>query len=75
LDCAADDHSEDNFPHGPQITNAGNSETRLPAPPLPPEFSASGNRLGLDEKTAQTVSMQNLTRNLQMERVKGIEPS
>jgi len=47
LDCAVDDYNDDNFSDGPQITLAGYAETRLPAPPLPPEFSAAGDRLGL----------------------------
>ena len=47
MDCAVDDYNDDNFSDGPQITIAGYAETRLPAPPLPPEFSAAGDRLGL----------------------------
>ena len=47
MDCAVDDYNDDNFSDGPQITIAGYAETRLPAPPLPAEFSAAGDRLGL----------------------------
>ena len=47
MDCAVDEYNNDNFSDGPQTAIAGYAETRLPAPPLPPEFSAAGDRLGL----------------------------
>ena len=47
MDCAVDDYKNDNFSDGPHTTIAGYAETRLPAPSLPPEFSAAGDRLGL----------------------------
>jgi cellulose synthase/poly-beta-1,6-N-acetylglucosamine synthase-like glycosyltransferase len=47
LDNAVDQYDNDNFSDGPQISIAVYAETRLPAPPLPPEFSAAGDRLGL----------------------------
>ena len=47
MDNAVDQYDNDNFSDGPQISIAGYAETRLSAPPLPPEFSAAGDRLGL----------------------------
>ena len=47
MDCAVDDYKNNNFSDGPHTTIAGCAETRLPAPSLPPEFSAAGDRLGL----------------------------